>query len=142
MLGARVDVESRGAWRRARWVVLVAGVVGLAGSCALLDGCSVKSCTSIYIEPTYEVRVRDASTGALICDATVSEGATPASEETPKQGDCYYVAPVGRVGSTTTIHVERTGYVPVDQQLSNQYPTDSCGHAVPRPVTIKLQPSP
>jgi hypothetical protein len=136
-----VDVKSRAAWRRARWTVLVFGVVALAGSCASLEGCAIKSCTSEYVVPEYVIRVRDASTGALICDATVSEGGTQASAYS-KQGDCYYRAPIGTVGSTTTIHVERTGYVAVDQQLSNHYQTDSCGHALETPVTIKLQPSP
>lgn len=92
-------------------------------------------CDPFGITPQYLVRLRDASTGEPICDAKVFVN----DLEYPPHVDCFYAAEIPTAVATATIRAEHPGYQNAEKQVSTQYASDSCGHALRKNVELALE---
>ncbi len=112
-------------------------LIGAAGVALglLASGCDW-GCNDDYVYPMYRIRVSDAQTGAAICDAEVSVDGVPASLY---ERGCEYVRQITGDG-TSEITVVRAGYELLTREVSSSYKKDDCGKALPKRVSIKLQP--
>lgn len=117
---------------------LIAAVSGAA----LLAGCASARtpagpgvvCTAVAVS-SLNVSVRDAATGAPVCDAgvvAIHSGTTYALRPT---GDCRYAGPEEREG-VFEVRASRAGYVPTS--VSNvRVARDEC-HVIPVQLTVDL----
>ena len=98
-----------------------------------LSGCG--DCTDDGVEPTYVIRVHDATSGGSICDATVLVNGSALSVD----GVCRYSAPIPyNQPPTATIRVEHPDYQSAEKQVPTKWPSDSCGKALPVKVEFAL----
>lgn len=83
----------------------------------------------------YIVTVRDAASGAPICDATVEfvQGGLATVD------DCSYRLGIPPEYSTVTMLISRPGYVSTSKELSTRHGEDECGDAESVRVDIKLE---
>ena len=124
-------------------------VPGAALGCILLmPGCGARDphltdpgvvCTAIAVS-SLNVSVRDAATGALVCDALVIAIQGDIAYELRRTGDtggCGYAGPEERAG-VFEVHATRVGYQAA--RVTNvRVREDEC-HVIPVSLTVDLRP--
>ena len=122
-------------------VVAIVTAVGLAGCEAVKVPTDPVACTAIAVS-SLNVTVRDAATGARVCDATVT--AIQGAEQFelmrfPQPPDaCAYSGPWERPG-VFELRVDRAGYE--SAAVSGiRVSADEC-HVIPVAVTVDLRPA-
>jgi hypothetical protein len=121
-------------------------LVALVLGCFALQACTAHDCTMMYI-PGVGVTVKDAQSGAAICDATITFSHDGKDEIVTKPSSglaapdggskpsCVYLS--GMYGGDVRVAVSRAGYA--DQTQTAHVPTGDCGPNSTFDVDVSLQ---